>query len=99
MSTSSNKRELISVNEEFNQKYGVLGSEKRSEFNAKAMAWYYGEILREKRKEMNITQQELSERTGLKRTYISRIERGETDMQLSSLIRISRALNLKFGLM
>ena len=48
---------------------------------------------------MNITQQELSERTGLKRAYISRIERGETDMQLSSLIRISQALNLKFGLM
>ena len=62
------------------------------------MAWYYGEILREKRIEMKITQQELSERTGLKRSYISRIERGVTDMQLSSLIRISRALNLKFVL-
>lgn len=95
----TNKRQLISVNEEFNQKYGVVGSDTRSEFNEKAMAWYYGEILREKRKEMNLTQQQLSERTGLKRSYISRIERGETDMQLSSLLRISRALNLKFGLM
>ncbi|OQB30741.1 MAG: anaerobic benzoate catabolism transcriptional regulator [Bacteroidetes bacterium ADurb.Bin174] len=95
---NTNKRKLISVNKEFDKKYGVTGSDTRSEFNAKAMAWYYGEILREKRIEMKITQQELSERTGLKRTYISRIERGETDMQLSSLIRISRALNLKFGL-
>ncbi|OQB30272.1 MAG: anaerobic benzoate catabolism transcriptional regulator [Bacteroidetes bacterium ADurb.Bin174] len=94
----TNRRQLINVNKEFDEKYGVTGSDTRSEFNAKATAWYYGEILREKRKEMKITQQELSERTGLKRTYISRIERGETDMQLSSLIRISRALNLKFGL-
>jgi len=95
---NTNKRQLISVNKEFDKKYGVIGSDARSEFNAKAMAWYYGEILREKRIEMKITQRELSERTGLKRTYISRIERGETDMQLSSLIRISRALNLKFVL-
>jgi ribosome-binding protein aMBF1 (putative translation factor) len=95
---NTNKRQLISINKEFDKKYGVKGSNTRSEFNAKAMAWYYGEILREKRIEMKITQQELSERTGLKRSYISRIERGVTDMQLSSLIRISRALNLKFGL-
>lgn len=98
MNKSNNKRQLLSVNKEFDQKYGAVGSDTRTVFTEKAMAWYYGEILREKRKELNITQQELSERTGLKRTYISRIERGETDMQLSSLLRISRALNLKFGL-
>ncbi len=97
MSTNK-KRKLISVNEELDAKYGKPGTSSRAEFHEKAMAWYYGEILREKRKELKLTQMQLAEKTGLKRTYISRIEQGYTDMQLSSLIRISEVLGLRFGL-
>lgn len=74
---------------------GVKGSEQRSAFNAKAQAWYYGEILRDRRKALQLTQQELADRIGKERTYISRIEKGETDMQLSSFLQIAAALNLK----
>lgn len=54
------------------------------------------EILRNRRKELNLTQEELAEKIGKKRTYIARIEKGETDMQLSSFISISQALGLEF---
>lgn len=77
---------------------GVQGSERRNEFNAKALAWYYGEILRDRRKSLQLTQQDLAERIGKERTYISRIEKGETDMQLSSFLQIAEALNLKIRL-
>ncbi len=97
MSTNK-KKKLISVNAELDAKYGKPGTSSRAEFHEKAMAWYYGEILRKKRKELKLTQMQLAEKTGLKRTYISRIEQGCTDMQLSSLIRISEALGLRFGL-
>jgi len=73
---------------------GEIGSPQRDEFDAKARAWYYGEILRERRKELGITQKELAERVGRERTYINRIERGETDLQLSSFIRITEALGI-----
>lgn len=33
---------------------------------------------------------------GKERSYIARIEKGETDMQLSSLVRIARALGIEF---
>ncbi len=92
------KRKLLSVNKELDAKYGKKGTASRKEFHQKAMAWYYGELLKEKRKELKITQIELAERTGLKSAYISRIERGNTDMQLSSFLRISEALGLQFGL-
>ena len=59
------------------------------------MAWYYGEILRNRRKELQLTQKELAERVGKERTYINRIEKGETDMQLSSFLRISQALGIR----
>ncbi len=93
-----NKKKLTSVNKELDQKYGKEGTPERNKFREKAMAWYYGEILKEKRKELKITQVQLAEKTGLKRSYISRIEQGNTDIQLSSLLRISQALGLQFGL-
>ncbi len=74
---------------------GAQGSEERNEFNAKAQAWYYGEILKDRRKELQLTQKELAERIGKERTYISRIEKGETDMQLSSFLQIATALHLR----
>ena len=55
----------------------------------------FAEILRNRRKELNLTQEELAEKVGKKRAYISRIEKGETDMQLSSFISISQALGIK----
>ena len=74
---------------------GEQGSEQRNAFNAKAQAWYYGEILKKRRKTLQITQKDLAERIGKERAYISRIEKGETDMQLSSFILIAEALNLR----
>ncbi len=77
---------------------GAPGSAKREEFDAKARAWYYGEILRNRRKELGMTQKELAERIGRERTYINRIEKGETDLQLSSFIRIAEALGMALRL-
>ena len=68
------------------------------EFNAKALAWYYGEVLRDRRKALGITQKELAERVGRDRSYISRLEKGETDLQLSSFIRIAAALGIMLRL-
>lgn len=77
---------------------GEKGSPERDEFDAKARAWYYGEILRKRRKELGLTQKELAEKIGRERTYINRIEKGETDLQLSSFIRIAAALGVMLRL-
>ncbi len=96
--TANNKRKLLSMNQYLDDKYGKVGTTSRADFHEKTMAWYYGDILKEKRKALKLTQMQLAERTGLKRTYISRIEQGNTDIQLSSLIRISEALGLQLSL-
>ena len=77
---------------------GEPGSRERAEFNAKALSWYYGEVLRDRRKALGITQKELAERVGRDRSYISRLEKGETDLQLSSFIRIAAALGIMLRL-
>lgn len=89
---------LPKVEDHLSEKYGSVGSASRKEFQAKAEAWYYAELLREERKRQKITQKELSERIGKKREYISALEQGQTDMQLSTFMLISNALGLKFSL-
>lgn len=80
------------------EKYGEKGSPSREEFEAKAKAWYYAELLRNERKRQKLTQQQLGERIGKKREYISALEQGQTDMQLSTFMLIANALGLKFSL-
>ena len=87
---------LMTATELLEGKYGKEGTPSREVFQQKAMAWYYGEILRDRRKEKKITQQQLADVVGVKRSYIARIEKGETDMQLSSFLRIANALNIQF---
>ena len=78
--------------------YGEKGTPSRDEFDAKSRAWYYAEVLRNARKTAGITQQQLAEKIGKKREYVAMLEKGETDMQLSTFIMISEAVGLKISL-
>ena len=69
-------------------KYGKLGTEKRDEFEAKAKAFIVGEMIKEARKEAHLTQEQLAEKTGTKKSYISRLENGKIDIQISTLFKI-----------
>lgn len=87
---------LHTADELLDGKYGKPGTESRNDFEEKARAHYFGVILRDSRKELKMTQSELAQRTGTARSYIARVEKGETDMQLSSFLKIARALNIEF---
>lgn len=86
------------VDDLFNQKYGQEGSPSREAFEARAKSYYYAELLKERRRQQKMTQQQLADRIGKKREFISNIERGNSDMQLSTFMLISNALGLKFSL-
>lgn len=65
-------------------KYGKKGTLERDHYEAGALAFRLGVMLKEARREAKITQQELAQRTGTKKSYISRIERGKSDIQIST---------------
>ena len=73
-----------------NAKYGPQGTPARDEFEAKADAFRTGEMLKEARRQAKLTQQQLADRTGTKKSYISRIENGHSDINLATLRRIVR---------
>lgn len=68
--------------------YGKPGSVDRMNFEIKAKAFAIGELIKEERRLARLTQQELADKTGTKKSFISRIENGHTDIQLSTLYRL-----------
>jgi HTH-type transcriptional regulator/antitoxin HipB len=83
-------------------KYGKIGTEKRDDFEERAQYFVISEILKEARKEAKMTQEQLAEKVGTKKSYISRLENGKCDIQLSTLYRIfeyglGKRVNLLFG--
>ena len=80
------------------EKYGEKETPSREDFDARAKAWYFAELLRNERKRQKLTQQQLGERIGKKREYVSSLEKGQTDMQLSTFLLIANALGLRFSL-
>jgi len=45
-------------------------------------------MLKEARKEAHITQEQLAEKIGTNKSYISRLENGKADIQVSTLYKI-----------
>lgn len=83
-----NLKEVKSFDELLDVKYGKVGSVKREVYEEKAQYFVISEMLKEARKEANMTQDELAEKVGTKKSYISRLENGKCDIQLSTLYRI-----------
>lgn len=90
--------QLPTVNDDLDDRYGKEGTRSRDEFNAKSRAWYYAECIKNARIKAGLTQKDVAERIGKKREYVALIERGETDMQLSTFIMMSEAVGLHFVL-
>ena len=83
-------------------KYGKIGTKQRDDFEKQAQYFVISEMLKAARQEAKMTQEQLAEKIGTKKSYISRLENGHCDIQLSTLYRIfesglGRQVNLLFG--
>jgi DNA-binding XRE family transcriptional regulator len=81
-------RQAKNYDELLDIKYGKIGTRKRDEFETKAQYFVISEMLKEARKDANMTQEQLADKVGTKKSYISRLENGSCDIQLSTLYRI-----------
>lgn len=81
-------RNTTTFEEHLDKRYGEIGSIKRAEFEIKAKAFAIGEMIKEERLLAHLTQEQLAEKTGTKKSFISRIENGHSDIQLSTLYKL-----------
>ena len=84
---------LTTLDDHYSTRYGETGSEKRIKFEIRAKAFLIGELIKEERKNAHMTQEQLGEKIGANKSFISRIENGKTDLQMSTFYRL-----IEFGL-
>ena len=81
------------------REHDKIGTDSRNEYEERAQMFIVSEMLKEARKEARLTQQQLAEKAGTKKSYISKIENAKGNIQLSTLIRIfEKGLNRRIGL-
>lgn len=57
----------------------------------------FGGAVRQRRRQMRLSQEELAQRAGLHRTYVSDIERGRRNVSLDNIHKLAQALETSVG--
>ena len=82
------KNNLVSFQEHLDKEYGVKGTKKRDKYEQGYESFKLGVMLQELRIKNNLTQEQLAEKCGTTKNYVSRIENDASDIRLSTLMRI-----------
>ncbi|MBE9468456.1 MAG: helix-turn-helix transcriptional regulator [Bacteroidetes bacterium] len=77
---------------------GELGTDEREQYEFDLKLDILGEMIKKARKERNLTQEQLGELVGVKKSEISKLERNARNMTISTVLRIFKTLkaNVKF---
>lgn len=81
---------LTSFSDHLDKEYGKPGTKSRTEYEEGFEAFKLGVMLQDLRTKEGITQEELANRCGTTKSYISRIENNASDIRLSTIMRIFR---------
>ena len=79
---------ITTLDQILEKKYGQKGQPKREEWEQQFEAFRLGVLLEEARNKMGLTQEQLAEKCGTNKSYISRIENNASDIRLSTLMKI-----------
>ena len=77
-----------SFREHLDEQYGKIGTPTRDEYESGFEAFKLGVLILELRQTQGLTQEELANKCGTTKSYISRIENNSSDIRLSTIIRI-----------
>ncbi|WP_205748992.1 helix-turn-helix domain-containing protein [Emticicia sp. CRIBPO] len=79
---------ITTLDDILDKKYGKKGQPKREEWEQEFEAFRLGALLEEARTKLGMTQEQLAEKCGTNKSYISRIENNSSDIRLSTLMKI-----------
>jgi DNA-binding XRE family transcriptional regulator len=91
----TNKLKLYSIDEITDEYIGKTGTPKREAFEYELRLDIIGEAIKQARKERHLTQEELGQLVGVKKSQISKIENSLTDARFETIIKVFKALNAK----
>ena len=91
-------KDIYDVDTWLDESLGKEGTPEREKNRERAWEEYNAQILLDARKNAGLTQQELADRIGANKGYISRIERGLTVPTVATLYKIVSAMGLTIEL-
>lgn len=78
--------------------WGKVGTPERDAMEAQLkedmQAYFVGEAIKKARLKQNLTQEELGERVGVKRSQICKLESGKSSITLTTMGKVFRALGI-----
>lgn len=81
-------KNLTSLTEILDKEYGKRGSQKRDEFEKGFEEFKLGVLIQKARLEKGLTQEQLAEKCGTNKGYISKVENNIKDVRISTLQKI-----------
>ena len=90
---------LTPLDDLITEDFGEVGSPERNQFEMECDAFIIGEQLKEERLRAGLTQEQLADKVGTKKSFISRVERGHADIQLTTLVKLFRGLGRQVHVM
>ncbi len=82
------EKRMIGFNQRLDEKYGKPGSKARDRWEQGYATFELGVMLEEARLKLGLTQEEVAERCGTNKSYISRVENDATDVRMSTFFKI-----------
>jgi HTH-type transcriptional regulator / antitoxin HipB len=86
-----------SLDEITDKHIGKPGTPKRETFESELRLDLLGKAIKQARKERHLTQEELGELVGVKKSQISKLENSLTDARFETIIKVFKALNAKIN--
>jgi HTH-type transcriptional regulator / antitoxin HipB len=91
------KLKIYTLEEITDKHIGERGTAKREAFENELQLDLIGQAIREARKERNLTQEQLGELVGVKKSQISKLENSLTDARFETILKVFKALNAKIS--
>ena len=82
------KKKQLTFEELLDRELGLAGSENRKAFESKTRFYELSDMIKTTRLDAGMTQQQLADKIGTQKSYISKIENGNCDLRYSTLLRI-----------
>lgn len=86
------KLNITPIEDLITEDFGEIGTPQRAAFEIECDAFIIGEQLKDERKRAGLTQEQLAQRIGTKKSFISRVENGKADIQLTTLAKLFQGL-------
>ncbi len=90
------KKMKVTGLEEVKDKYiGEIGTEQRDQYEFELRIDLIGQMIKQARKERNLTQKDLGKLVGVQKAQISKLENGASNVTIGTILKVFEALKAK----